>query len=137
MPSLASSFIIGLVILFAREEVLLRPLSNYKCVYDYLFVCFVLFKGLEAANAGTTATVCLLRNSNELVVGHLGDSRAILCRNDQPLRLTTDHTAHLTQEKVYFYVYFLTLRFSEHLIVWVPNNSAQTMEARIYMKNEK
>ncbi|KAF8787441.1 protein phosphatase 1K, mitochondrial-like [Argiope bruennichi] len=53
----------------------------------------------DASQAGTTATVCLLRNSVELVIGHVGDSRAVLCRNGETKRLTTDHTADLKSEK--------------------------------------
>ncbi|CAL1289921.1 unnamed protein product [Larinioides sclopetarius] len=53
----------------------------------------------DASQAGTTATVCLLRNSVELVIGHVGDSRALLCRNGETKRLTTDHTADLKSEK--------------------------------------
>ncbi|KFM78338.1 Protein phosphatase 1K, mitochondrial, partial [Stegodyphus mimosarum] len=53
----------------------------------------------DATTSGTTATVCLLRNSVELVVGHVGDSRALLCRNGDTKRLTTDHTADLKSEK--------------------------------------
>ncbi|XP_041374901.1 protein phosphatase 1K, mitochondrial-like [Gigantopelta aegis] len=41
-------------------------------------------------NTGTTATVCLLRDSTDLVVGHVGDSRAILCRSGHPIRLSFD-----------------------------------------------
>lgn len=52
------------------------------------------------AQSGTTATVCLLRNSVELVVGHVGDSRALLCRNGLAQKLTVDHTAELFSEKV-------------------------------------
>ncbi|XP_046376609.1 protein phosphatase 1K, mitochondrial-like [Haliotis rufescens] len=46
--------------------------------------------GKETFNTGTTATVCLLRNSVELVVGHVGDSCALLCRSGNPIRLTQD-----------------------------------------------
>lgn len=53
----------------------------------------------SAKNTGTTATVCLLRNGNELVVGHVGDSRAILCRDGQPLRLTNDHDPEYNHEE--------------------------------------
>ncbi|XP_042907778.2 protein phosphatase Mn(2+)-dependent 1K, partial [Parasteatoda tepidariorum] len=53
----------------------------------------------EAASSGTTATVCLLRNSIELVIGHVGDSRAMLCRDGEARKLTTDHTANLKSEK--------------------------------------
>lgn len=34
--------------------------------------------------------MCLLRNSVELVVGHVGDSCALLCRSGNPIRLTQD-----------------------------------------------
>ncbi|GIY89872.1 protein phosphatase 1K, mitochondrial [Caerostris extrusa] len=53
----------------------------------------------DASSSGTTATVCLLRNSIELVIGHVGDSRALLCRNGETKKLTTDHTADLKSEK--------------------------------------
>lgn len=49
-------------------------------------------------NTGTTATVCLLRNNIELVVGHVGDTRAILCREGEALRLTRDHTPEDAEE---------------------------------------
>ncbi|XP_013095385.2 protein phosphatase 1K, mitochondrial-like [Biomphalaria glabrata] len=47
---------------------------------------------------GTTATVCLLRNSTELVVGHVGDSIAILCREGKPIRLSIDHDPENSEE---------------------------------------
>ncbi|XP_014662246.1 PREDICTED: protein phosphatase 1K, mitochondrial-like [Priapulus caudatus] len=46
---------------------------------------------LDKFASGTTATVCLLLNSTELVVAHVGDSRAALNRNGKVVRLTTDH----------------------------------------------
>jgi len=48
---------------------------------------------------GTTATVVLLRGGAELVVGHVGDSRAILCRDGEARKLTTDHSGALLAEK--------------------------------------
>ena len=48
---------------------------------------------------GTTATVCLLRDGVELVVGYVGDSRAMLCREGRSIRLTMDHTADLVDER--------------------------------------
>ena len=48
---------------------------------------------------GTTATVCLLRSGIELVVGHVGDSRATLCREGQHVRLTHDHSPELPKER--------------------------------------
>lgn len=40
---------------------------------------------------GTTATVCLIRDSSEMVLGHVGDSRAVLCRKGSSVRLSVDH----------------------------------------------
>ncbi|XP_060793749.1 protein phosphatase 1K, mitochondrial [Neoarius graeffei] len=48
---------------------------------------------------GTTATVALLRDGIELVVGSVGDSRAMLCRKGEAYTLTSDHTAERTDEK--------------------------------------
>lgn len=53
----------------------------------------------EVINTGTTATVCLLRNGIELVVAHVGDARALLCREGQAIRLTRDHHPDNSQEK--------------------------------------
>jgi len=56
--------------------------------------------GKETGNApGSTATVSLLHNNIHLYLGHVGDSRAILCRNDQARRLTSDHCPSLLSEK--------------------------------------
>ncbi|XP_067850548.1 protein phosphatase 1K, mitochondrial [Heptranchias perlo] len=49
--------------------------------------------------SGTTATVALLRDSIELVVASVGDSRAILCRKGQHKRLTEDHTPERKDER--------------------------------------
>ncbi|XP_030629782.1 protein phosphatase 1K, mitochondrial [Chanos chanos] len=48
---------------------------------------------------GTTATVALLRDGIELVVGSVGDSRALLCRKGKAKRLTSDHTPERKDEK--------------------------------------
>nr|XP_032825358.1 protein phosphatase 1K, mitochondrial-like [Petromyzon marinus] len=48
---------------------------------------------------GTTATVALLRDGVELVVGSVGDSRAILCRRGLSRKLTEDHTPERRDEK--------------------------------------
>jgi len=36
--------------------------------------------GSPSVSSGCTATVCLIRDSAELAVAHVGDSRALLCR---------------------------------------------------------
>lgn len=48
---------------------------------------------------GTTSTVALLRDGIELVVGSVGDSRAMLCRKGKALKLTVDHTPERKDEK--------------------------------------
>lgn len=50
-------------------------------------------------NPGTTATVALLRDGIELVVGSVGDSRAMLCRKNKAVKLTVDHTPDRKDEK--------------------------------------
>ncbi|XP_020652146.1 protein phosphatase Mn(2+)-dependent 1K [Pogona vitticeps] len=50
-------------------------------------------------NAGTTATVALLRDGIELVVASVGDSRALLCRKGKAMKLTVDHTPERKDEK--------------------------------------
>ncbi|KAK7501384.1 hypothetical protein BaRGS_00007509 [Batillaria attramentaria] len=49
------------------------------------------FIGSEIFGTGTTATVCLIHDSSELVVAHVGDSRAVLCRKGGAVRLSIDH----------------------------------------------
>jgi len=48
---------------------------------------------------GSTATVGLLHNNIDLYLGHVGDSRALLCRNGKARRLTSDHCPLLLAEK--------------------------------------
>ena len=58
-----------------------------------------MFAASQLINTGTTATVCLLRNSIELVTAHVGDTRAILCREGKAVRLTKDHHPDVGKEK--------------------------------------
>ena len=55
--------------------------------------------GEQSVLTGTTATVCLLRGGIELVVAHVGDSRASLCREGASLRLTQDHEPEVAAER--------------------------------------
>lgn len=61
--------------------------------------CFPLLPGVVVVSAGSTATVALLRDGIELVVGSVGDSRAMLCRKAKALKLTSDHTPERKDEK--------------------------------------
>ncbi|XP_074541931.1 protein phosphatase Mn(2+)-dependent 1K [Halichoeres trimaculatus] len=54
---------------------------------------------VPGVNAGTTATVALLRDGIELVVASVGDSRAMMCRKGKALKLTVDHTPERKDEK--------------------------------------
>lgn len=49
--------------------------------------------------AGTTATVAMLRDGMELVVGSVGDSRAVLCRKGRVHKLSKDHTPDREDER--------------------------------------
>lgn len=44
-----------------------------------------------ALPSGSTCTVCIVRESTQLIVAHVGDSRALFSRRGQPVRLTNDH----------------------------------------------
>lgn len=55
--------------------------------------------GARLLSSGTTATVCLIRNGIDLAVAHVGDSRAVLCRNNNAIRLTEDHEPEVMKEK--------------------------------------
>lgn len=72
-------------------------LSNSFIDVNNLLTRHIALYDIEATS-GTTATVCLLRNNIELVVGHVGDSRAVLCREGEAIRLTEDHTPDDHQE---------------------------------------
>lgn len=50
-------------------------------------------------SSGSTATVCLLQDNYMLHIGHVGDSRAILCRENTARRLTRDHCPSDPEEK--------------------------------------
>ena len=49
--------------------------------------------------SGSTATVAVLRNGEDLVVASAGDSRAILCSEGKAHLLTNDHNPSSTDEK--------------------------------------
>ncbi|XP_028420067.1 protein phosphatase 1K, mitochondrial [Perca flavescens] len=57
------------------------------------------FNNASFLTAGTTATVALLRDGVELVVGSVGDSRALLCRKGRANKLTKDHTPDRKDER--------------------------------------
>ncbi|XP_069107967.1 protein phosphatase Mn(2+)-dependent 1K-like [Argopecten irradians] len=53
----------------------------------------------EQFSTGSTATVCLLQHSTELTIGHVGDTRALLCRGGKAIALTQDHHPDDVEEK--------------------------------------
>ncbi|KAM3591163.1 uncharacterized protein V6R79_023759 [Siganus canaliculatus] len=57
------------------------------------------FNNASVLTAGTTATVAMLRDGVELVVGSVGDSRATLCRKGRAEKLTKDHTPDRKDER--------------------------------------
>uniref|UniRef100_A0A2R5LKW4 Protein phosphatase 1k mitochondrial n=1 Tax=Ornithodoros turicata TaxID=34597 RepID=A0A2R5LKW4_9ACAR len=78
-----------------RESDLETVLQSAFLDINNAFARYVAFNWPDGdeSSSGTTATVCLLRNSTEMAVAHVGDSRAILCRSGEVRRLTTDHQA--------------------------------------------
>jgi len=50
-------------------------------------------------SSGCTATVCVIRDSAELTVAHVGDSRALLRRKALAIQLTEDHEPELAKER--------------------------------------
>ncbi|XP_028273760.1 protein phosphatase Mn(2+)-dependent 1K [Parambassis ranga] len=90
-------FILDLV---AEEENLELVLTKAFLEVDKALVKHLHFyPNVPGMNAGTTATVALLRDGIELVVASVGDSRAMLCRKGKALRLTVDHTPERKDEK--------------------------------------
>lgn len=66
------------------------------------FAAYNLLKSSEYSS-GTTATICILKDSRQLVIAHVGDSRAILCENGETVGLTNDHNANslLERQRIY------------------------------------
>lgn len=85
----------------SKEENLEKVLSKAFLEVDKAFARDLhFFPNSPATNAGTTATVALLRDGIELVVASVGDSRAMLCRRGKALKLTEDHTPERKDEKM-------------------------------------
>ncbi|XP_062301273.1 protein phosphatase 1K, mitochondrial isoform X2 [Scomber scombrus] len=78
------------------EKVLKKAFLNAdKALFQHLSY----FNNPSFLTAGTTATVALLRDGIELVVGSAGDSRAMLCRKGKASMLTKDHTPDRKDER--------------------------------------
>lgn len=87
--------------LVSKEENLETVLTSAFLEVDKAFAKHLhFFPNSPATNAGTTATVALLRDGIELVVASVGDSRAMLCRRGKALKLTDDHTPERKDEKI-------------------------------------
>lgn len=54
---------------------------------------------LEDAKGGATG-VAIVRIGDVLYAAHCGDSRAVLCRGGEPLRLTEDHKPNVPRERM-------------------------------------
>ena len=56
-------------------------------------------KGVQGGRMATTLSVCIFRD-RELFIGHVGDTRVYLVRQEQMRRLTTDHSYTAMQVKL-------------------------------------
>ncbi|XP_029028400.1 protein phosphatase 1K, mitochondrial [Betta splendens] len=78
------------------EKVLRKAFLNTdKALHTHLSY----FNNDALLTAGTTATVAMLRDGVELVVGSVGDSRAMLSRKGRAKRLSKDHTPDRKDER--------------------------------------
>ncbi len=68
---------------------------------------FQFYIDINSKSSGSTATICILKDSVNLFIGHVGDSRAILCRSGEARKLTTDHEPSLISERVSFLFFFV------------------------------
>jgi len=74
-------------------------LSMEKILKESFYRCNEALRQLNACNeTGTTAVVTYSRGS-QLWVANVGDSRAVLSRNGQAIRITTDHKPTLDSER--------------------------------------
>ncbi|KAJ8262180.1 hypothetical protein GJAV_G00163410 [Gymnothorax javanicus] len=86
--------------LVAEQEDLELVLTKAFLEIDKALARNIQFSGnASLLSSGTTATVALLRDGIELVVGSVGDSRALLCRKGKAFKLTVDHTPERKDEK--------------------------------------
>ncbi|KAJ8403639.1 hypothetical protein AAFF_G00349650 [Aldrovandia affinis] len=86
--------------LIAEEQDLQLVLTKAFLEIDKALARHLHFSGNASfLSSGTTATVALLRDGIELVVGSVGDSRALLCRKGKAFKLTVDHTPERKDEK--------------------------------------
>ncbi|KAJ8388265.1 hypothetical protein AAFF_G00135260 [Aldrovandia affinis] len=86
--------------LMAKEEDLELVLSKAFLEIDKALARHLHFScNASQQSAGSTATVALLRDGIELVVGSVGDSRALLCRKGKVVKLTVDHTPERKDER--------------------------------------
>ncbi|XP_071952366.1 protein phosphatase Mn(2+)-dependent 1K-like [Antedon mediterranea] len=84
----------------SREDDLQIVLQNAFIDLNNKFMRYLILEsGNPLSNSGTTATVCLLRNGNELVLSHVGDTRLTLCRKGKAIRLSRDHEPEVPAEQ--------------------------------------
>lgn len=60
----------------------------------------ILEKALDLGRGGSTAVTAILINGQLLVVGNVGDSRAIMCQNGEAEQLSVDHEPSREKEEI-------------------------------------
>ncbi|KAB7495907.1 Protein phosphatase 1K, mitochondrial [Armadillidium nasatum] len=73
------------------ENILEKNLEKSPDLESLLHNSILELNSSYSKRTGSTCTICLLKDSLNLVIGYVGDSRALLCRRGAPRRLSDDH----------------------------------------------
>lgn len=61
---------------------------------------YILEKAVDFSHGGSTAVTAILIDCQKLVVGNVGDSRAVICRNGKASQLSVDHEPSIERNSI-------------------------------------
>ncbi|RXG62323.1 Protein phosphatase 1K, mitochondrial, partial [Armadillidium vulgare] len=82
------------------ENILEKNLDKSPDLESLLHNSILELNSSYSKRTGSTCTICLLKDSLNLVIGYVGDSRALLCRRGAPRRLSDDHCPSNITERI-------------------------------------